>query len=87
MGKLVCEMEVEIKSADGLHMRPAMQFVDLASQFERSIMTITMLQDQVTENQDNPAFVQELKGRLDKQIEKFTEQRSLISNMRTGGAI
>ncbi|MHA1975299.1 MAG: hypothetical protein ACW98I_00230 [Candidatus Hodarchaeales archaeon] len=51
----------------------------LASQFERSVMTITMLQDQVTENQDNPAFVQELKGRLDKQIEKFTEQRSSIA--------
>jgi len=32
--KVVCEAEVEIKNADGLHMRPAMQFVDLASQFE-----------------------------------------------------
>jgi len=32
-----CEAEVEIKSADGLHMRPAMQFVDLASQFESNI--------------------------------------------------
>ena len=32
--KVVCEREVEIKNADGLHMRPAMQFVDAANQFE-----------------------------------------------------
>ena len=32
--KVVCEMEVEIKNADGLHMRPATQFVDVASQFD-----------------------------------------------------
>ena len=32
--KLVCEAEVEIRNADGLHMRPAMQFVDIASTFE-----------------------------------------------------
>ena len=32
--KLVCETEVEIKNADGLHMRPAMQFVDVANQFD-----------------------------------------------------
>jgi phosphocarrier protein len=31
---VVCEAEVEIKNADGLHMRPAMQFVDVASTFE-----------------------------------------------------
>ncbi|MHC4186380.1 MAG: HPr family phosphocarrier protein [Planctomycetota bacterium] len=31
---VVCEAEVEIKNADGLHMRPAMQFVDVASRFE-----------------------------------------------------
>lgn len=57
LAKLVCETEVEIKNADGLHMRPAMQFVDLASQFEsdikvsnpecsvdgKSIMQMTML--------------------------------------------
>ena len=30
----VCEAEVEIKNTDGLHMRPAMQFVDIASQFD-----------------------------------------------------
>ena len=32
-----CEAEFEIKNADGLHMRPAMQFVDIASQFECDI--------------------------------------------------
>ncbi|MHC4076042.1 MAG: HPr family phosphocarrier protein [Planctomycetota bacterium] len=37
MEKTVCETSVEIKNADGLHMRPAMQFVDLASQFESEI--------------------------------------------------
>jgi phosphocarrier protein len=31
--KLVFETEVEIKNEDGLHMRPAMQFVDIANQF------------------------------------------------------
>ena len=35
--KMVCETAVEIKNADGLHMRPAMQFVDVASQFECDI--------------------------------------------------
>ncbi len=35
--KDVCETEVEIKNADGLHMRPAMQFVDVASKFECDI--------------------------------------------------
>ena len=33
----VCEAQVEIKNADGLHMRPAMQFVDTASQFDCEI--------------------------------------------------
>jgi len=32
--KVVCEAEVQIKNADGLHMRPAMQFVDVANQFD-----------------------------------------------------
>jgi phosphocarrier protein HPr len=32
--RVVCGAEVEIKNADGLHMRPAMQFVDMASTFE-----------------------------------------------------
>jgi len=34
LGKLADEATLEIKNADGLHMRPAMQFVDLASQFD-----------------------------------------------------
>jgi len=36
--KLVRETTVEIKNAEGLHMRPAMQFVDLASRFESDII-------------------------------------------------
>lgn len=35
--KLVSQTTVEIRNADGLHMRPAMQFVDLASQFDCEI--------------------------------------------------
>ncbi len=35
--KVVCETEVEIKNSDGLHMRPAMQFVDIANQFDSDI--------------------------------------------------
>jgi phosphocarrier protein len=35
--KLVCETEVEIKNADGLHMRPAMQFVKIADRFSSDI--------------------------------------------------
>jgi len=35
--KVVCEAEVEIKNSDGLHMRPAMQFVDIANQFKSDI--------------------------------------------------
>lgn len=37
MEKSVCEASVEIKNADGLHMRPAMQFVDVASRFKCDI--------------------------------------------------
>ncbi|MHC4478732.1 MAG: HPr family phosphocarrier protein [Planctomycetota bacterium] len=33
----VCEGEVEIKNAHGLHMRPAMQFVDIANLFDCDI--------------------------------------------------
>jgi phosphocarrier protein len=36
--KVVCEAEVEIRNADGLHMRPAMQFVDIANRFDCDIM-------------------------------------------------
>ena len=32
--ELVCEATVEIKNADGLHLRPAMRFVDLTSRFD-----------------------------------------------------
>lgn len=34
MGQEVYEAQVEIRNNDGLHMRPAMQFVDVASQFD-----------------------------------------------------
>ena len=34
---VVVEVEVEIKNADGLHMRPAMQFVDIANRFDCDI--------------------------------------------------
>ncbi|UCG56670.1 MAG: HPr family phosphocarrier protein [Phycisphaerales bacterium] len=34
LGEVICETTVEIKNADGLHMRPAMQFVDAASRFD-----------------------------------------------------
>ncbi|MHC4187043.1 MAG: HPr family phosphocarrier protein [Planctomycetota bacterium] len=39
------ETEIEIKNSDGLHMRPAMQFVDLANQFD---CEITVSNDQDT---------------------------------------
>jgi phosphocarrier protein HPr len=35
--KVVCETEVEIKNAEGLHMRPAMQFVDIANRYDSKI--------------------------------------------------
>ena len=57
LAESVYEIEVEIKNAEGLHMRPAMQFVDLAGKFDsdihvsneeqsvdaKSIMQMTML--------------------------------------------
>jgi phosphocarrier protein HPr len=33
----VSQIEVEIKNANGMHMRPAMQFVDVASRFASKI--------------------------------------------------
>jgi len=36
--KVVHETEVDIKNAEGLHMRPAMQFVDVASQFDCDVI-------------------------------------------------
>ena len=57
MSKSTHEIEVEIRNPEGLHMRPAMQFVDLANSFQseisvchqdvradaKSIMQMTML--------------------------------------------
>jgi phosphotransferase system HPr (HPr) family protein len=40
----IYETEVEIKNSDGLHMRPAMQFVDLANKYE-SVITVSNQQD------------------------------------------
>jgi phosphocarrier protein len=45
LDQVVFELEIEIKNADGLHMRPAMQFVDLASKFDAEI---TVSNDQTT---------------------------------------
>jgi phosphocarrier protein HPr len=36
--KLVHETTVEIRNAEGLHMRPAMQFVDTANRFQSDII-------------------------------------------------
>ncbi|MDT8300647.1 MAG: HPr family phosphocarrier protein [Sedimentisphaerales bacterium] len=44
--KVICEAEVEIKNADGLHMRPAMQFVDIANQY-KSDVTVSNNETQV----------------------------------------
>jgi phosphocarrier protein len=33
----VAETEVEIKNADGMHMRPAMLFVDIANRFDSEV--------------------------------------------------
>ena len=57
MSEQTYEIEIEIRNPEGLHMRPAMQFVDLANSFEseisvghqgvtadaKSIMQMTML--------------------------------------------
>jgi phosphocarrier protein len=37
LDQVVFEAQIRISNADGLHMRPAMQFVDLASKFECDI--------------------------------------------------
>jgi phosphotransferase system HPr (HPr) family protein len=34
---MVCDVELEIKNAEGLHMRPAMKFVDVANRFDSEI--------------------------------------------------
>jgi len=41
-----CEAEIEVKNADGLHMRPAMQFVDTASQYQ-ALITVSNSQTSV----------------------------------------
>ena len=46
MERTVCEIELEIKNADGLHMRPAMQFVDVANQFDCDI-TVSNVENDV----------------------------------------
>jgi len=37
LDNMVCDVELEIKNAEGLHMRPAMKFVDVANRFESEI--------------------------------------------------
>ena len=37
LDKVICEAAVEVKNAEGLHMRPAMQFVDVANRFKSDI--------------------------------------------------
>ena len=34
---MVCEGEAEVKNAAGLHMRPAMQFIDIANKYQSTI--------------------------------------------------
>jgi phosphocarrier protein HPr len=34
---VVCETDLEIRNAEGLHMRPAMRFVDVANRFDSDI--------------------------------------------------
>jgi len=34
---MICDVELEIKNAEGLHMRPAMKFVDIANRFDSDI--------------------------------------------------
>ena len=37
LSEMVSELEMTVRNADGLHMRPAMQFVDVANQFDSDI--------------------------------------------------
>ena len=46
LADLVCEISIQIKNPEGLHMRPAMQFVDVANQFDCDI-TVSNGQDDV----------------------------------------
>ncbi len=38
MEKVVCEIQLEIINKDGLHMRPAMKFVDIANRYDSEIL-------------------------------------------------
>lgn len=40
MDELVCQAEIKIKNAEGLHMRPAMQLVDVATRYKSKITII-----------------------------------------------
>jgi phosphocarrier protein HPr len=40
LSEVVCEAEMTIKNAEGLHMRPAMQFVDVAGGFKSRVTII-----------------------------------------------
>ena len=46
LADLVCETSIQIRNPEGLHMRPAMQFVDVANRFDCSI-TVSNGQDDV----------------------------------------
>jgi phosphocarrier protein HPr len=46
LADLVCEISIRIKNPEGLHMRPAMQFVDVANRFDCDI-TVSNGQDNV----------------------------------------
>jgi len=46
LADLVCEISIQIKNPEGLHMRPAMQFVDVANRFDCRI-TVSNGQDEV----------------------------------------
>jgi phosphocarrier protein HPr len=46
LADLVCKISIRIKNPEGLHMRPAMQFVDVANQFDCDI-TVSNGQDNV----------------------------------------
>jgi len=38
LDNMICDIELEITNTDGLHMRPAMKFVDIANRFESEII-------------------------------------------------
>lgn len=38
LSEMAIELELTVRNVDGLHMRPAMQFVDTANQFDSEVM-------------------------------------------------